>query len=102
MHKHSDHRSGTALKRRRFLSTTGAAALSGPLWAAEGKANAIQLENAKPGTRDWMLTKTGVDPKTKYRCPWIEGYCSRTSVKAGEKIRFHVSTNPPSRFTIEL
>lgn len=102
MHKHSDIRSGTALKRRRFLSTTGAAVLSGPLWAEEGRTNAVQRENAKPGTRDWMLTKTSVDPKTKYRCPWIEGYCSRTSVKAGEKIRFHVSTNPPSRFTIDL
>ena len=33
-----------------------------------------------------MLTKTAIDPKTNYRCPWIEGYCSRTSVKAGEKI----------------
>ncbi len=102
MHNLPDHRSGTALKRRRFLSTTGAVALSGPLLAAEGQANAIQRENAKPGTRDWMLAKTGVDPKTKYRCPWIEGYCSRTSVKAGEKISFHVSTNPPSPFTIDI
>ena len=24
------------------------------------KRNAIQLENAKPGTRDWMLTKTDI------------------------------------------
>ncbi|HEY7117371.1 MAG TPA: N,N-dimethylformamidase beta subunit family domain-containing protein [Tepidisphaeraceae bacterium] len=62
----------------------------------------IHRENAKGGTRDWLLTSTRVDPKTKYRCPWIEGYCSRTSVKAGETISFHVSTNPASRFRIDL
>src|SRR5512133_1746456 len=63
---------------------------------------AVRLENERPGTRDWILQKTRVDPATKYRCPWIEGYCSRTSVQAGETIRFHVSTNPPSPFTIDL
>src|SRR6266566_3079009 len=39
----------------------------------------IRRENEKAGTRDWLLTNTRVDPKSKYRCPWIEGYCSRTS-----------------------
>ncbi|MCY2990338.1 MAG: hypothetical protein NTY19_21040 [Planctomycetota bacterium] len=34
----------------------------------------IRQENEKAGTRDWMLKKTGVDPATKYRCPWIEGF----------------------------
>ncbi|HSH93462.1 MAG TPA: N,N-dimethylformamidase beta subunit family domain-containing protein [Roseimicrobium sp.] len=62
----------------------------------------IRKENQRQGTKDWMLVKTGVDPKTKYRCPWIEGYCSRTSVKAGEKIAFHVSTNPASAFRIDI
>lgn len=62
----------------------------------------IQRENAKPGARDWMLTNTRIDPATKYRCPWIEGYCSRTSVKAGQTISFHVSTNPSSPFRIDL
>lgn len=62
----------------------------------------IQRENAKPGSRDWLLTNTRVDPATKYRCPWIEGYCSRTSVRAGESISFHVSTNPASAFRLEL
>ncbi len=64
--------------------------------------NLIREENARPGTRDWLLTNTRIDPKTKYRCPWIEGYCSRTSVRAGEEISFHVSTNPPSPFTLEI
>ena len=85
------------------LVSAGAAAFAGqsPLSAAE-KPNLIREENAKPGTRDWMLTNTRVDPKTKYRCPWIEGYCSRTSVRAGETISFHVSTNPASSFTLEI
>lgn len=64
--------------------------------------DAVTRENARAGTRDWMLAKTRVDPKTKYRCPWIEGYRSRTSVRAGEAIEFFVSTNPASPFRIDL
>lgn len=64
--------------------------------------NLIRQENERPGTRDWLLQKTAVDPATKYRCPWIEGYCSHTSVRAGQTISFHVSTNPSSPFTIEI
>src|SRR5438128_2109208 len=56
----------------------------------------IRTENEHEGTRSWLLQNTRIDPATKYRCPWIEGYCSRTSVRAGESISFHVSTNPPS------
>src|SRR5690349_5385438 len=56
-------------------------------------ADLIRRENQRPGTRDWLLTNTRVDPATKYRCPWIEGFCSQTSVRAGEEISFHVSTN---------
>ncbi len=67
-----------------------------------GPSNAIVAENARAGTRDWMLSKTGVDPATKYRCPWIEGYCSKTSVRPGETITFHVSTNPVSEFTLSI
>ncbi len=64
--------------------------------------NAIVRENRLPGTRDWMLTKTRIDPATKYRCPWIEGYCSHTSARAGDTITFHVSTNPSSSFRLEI
>lgn len=64
--------------------------------------NAIVRENRLPGTRDWMLTKTRIDPATKYRCPWIEGYCSHTSARAGDTITFHVSTNPVSSFRVEV
>jgi hypothetical protein len=62
----------------------------------------VRQENEKQGTSDWLLTNTRVDPATEYRCPWIEGYCSRTSVAAGETIEFKISTNPASEFTIDL
>src|ERR1051325_5267635 len=67
-----------------------------------GQRDLIRRENAKTSTRDWMLSNTRIDPQTKYRCPWIEGYCSRTSVRAGEPISIHVSTNPPSPFTLDV
>jgi hypothetical protein len=63
---------------------------------------AVAEENARAGTRDWILEKTRIDPDTRFRCPWIEGYCSRASVRAGETISFQVSTNPPSPFVIDL
>lgn len=62
----------------------------------------IHRENARPGTRDWMLSHTRVDPATKYRCPWIEGYCSHTSAQAGDRVEFCVSTNPASPFRMDI
>ena len=81
-----------------------AASLSGcaSLTSGAARRDLVRRENQNPGTRDWLLEKTRIDPPTKYRCPWIEGYCSRTSVRAGETISFHVSTNPPSAFTLDL
>ena len=70
--------------------------------------NLIQIENAKPGTRDWQLTNTRQLPGkinkilNNGRCPWIEGYCSANSIRAGEKLRIMVSTNPISKFKIEI
>src|SRR2546423_485193 len=54
--------------------------------------NLIPRENLNPGTRDWLPTSTRIDKKTKYRCPWIEGYCSHTSLRAGDTIDFFIST----------
>lgn len=90
--------------RRTFLqSTAGATAAAAlPLPARAALPSLIQQENERPGTKEWLLTKTQVDPATRYRCPWIEGYCSRTSVRAGEEISFFVSTNPASEFTLEI
>jgi hypothetical protein len=68
----------------------------------------IKRENTKPGTRDWLLTKTRTLPGKinnillNGRCPWIEGYCSANSVRAGEKLQIMVSTNPASAFKLEI
>src|SRR5688500_9028600 len=94
------------INRRQLLKaiagTTAAAALGGCTSLRSSRRGAIAAENAKSGTTDWLLTNTRVDPQAKYRCPWIEGYCSRTSVKAGETIDLMVSTNPASPFVIDL
>lgn len=66
------------------------------------RSQVIMKENARPGTRDWLLTNPRIDPVTKYRCPWIEGYGSHASLEAGQKIQFHVSTNPVSSFNLEI
>lgn len=63
--------------------------------------NLITKENSREGSKDWQLTRVRVDD-SKYRSTWIEGYCSRQSVKAGEAIDIKVSTNPPRPFTIEF
>jgi hypothetical protein len=90
--------------RRTLLKGAAAAGvggtLAGPAHAARD--NVITRENAHPGTTDWQLTYTRVDPKTRYRCPWIEGYVSHASIGAGETLDFMVSTNPAGRFKIDL
>jgi hypothetical protein len=62
----------------------------------------IARENAREGARDWQLTRVRVDGIDGFRSPWIEGYASKQSVKAGESIDFLVSTNPPGKFAIEI
>ncbi len=64
-------------------------------------ANPIVTENLKPGATDWQLTRVRPD-RDGFRSPWIEGYCSKQSVKAGETIDIMVSTQPPRRFRIEI
>ena len=70
-----------------------------------GKPNRIQKENAKPGTKDWILSKVDVvmnAPVELWRSPRIEGYCSETSVAAGETLKVMVSANPVSEFDLEI
>src|SRR4051794_39701287 len=62
----------------------------------------ILRENQYAGSQDWLLTNTRIEPGSKYRCPWIEGYCSRRSVRAGEALDIYVSTNPASEFMLEI
>jgi hypothetical protein len=67
-----------------------------------GEKDLVRRENQRAGTSDWLLKNTRVDLKTKYRCPWIEGFCSRTSVRAGETLQIFVSTNPVSSFSLDI
>ena len=91
------------MQRRDFLAGVGAAGLaaagSGIALAAGSR---VREENARPGTREWLLTSARVDPANKIRCPWIEGYCSQTSVAAGDELQVMVSTNPAAKFTLDL
>jgi hypothetical protein len=98
--------------RRQLMKTAAAGSLSTSLAGLGLTAEAIdpapadperiRRENEHPGTRDWLTTNVRIDPSTKYRSPWIEGYASRTSVRPGQSIAFHVSTNPASPFLIEI
>lgn len=62
----------------------------------------ISEENAKPGARDWQLTRMRLDKNGGFRSPSIEGYCSRLSVRAGEALDIFVSMKPAARFKIEI
>jgi hypothetical protein len=107
------------LNRRDALKGAGAASLgiaTGALGAPKDsgqsskppKRDLIRRENAKPGTRDWLLTKTRTVPGKinkillNGRSQVIEGYCSANSVRAGEKLQIMVSTNPASTFKLEI
>jgi len=95
------------LSRRSFIQSAAAGSLAlatGELriGRAEENQEAVAVENQQPGTTEWLLDKTQVDSDTRYRCPWIEGYCSHTSIRAGEKLRFFVSTNPAATFMLDI
>lgn len=98
--------------RRAFLAGAAAAAGSAlvPGTIGPGRARAseagpspdlIRAENGRPGALDWQLTRVRADPG-RFRSPWIEGYCSKQSVKAGESVDIMVSTDPARRFQIEV
>jgi hypothetical protein len=73
------------LGRRDLLKGAAAASLASaleplaqaPAEAAPAARDLIRAENEEAGTTAWLLRHTRVDPKTKFRCPWIEGYCYR-------------------------
>jgi hypothetical protein len=99
----------SSIDRRQLLKRAAATGLAATLAPLAGTAaeparqrDLIRQENERPGTTDWLLQNTRVDPKTRYRCPWIEGYCSHTSIRAGETLSVMVSTNPASSFKIDL
>ncbi|MDP3598857.1 MAG: hypothetical protein Q8S75_17870, partial [Nitrospirota bacterium] len=55
------------------------------LGAVDGTLSPIQLENRKPGTTDWVLTRPALHRE-------IEGFASLTSVNRGDKLAFFVNT----------
>ncbi|MES2794188.1 MAG: N,N-dimethylformamidase beta subunit family domain-containing protein [Planctomycetota bacterium] len=73
-----------------------------PGWTADRDPDLIRKENAKPGARDWQLTKVKLDEVNGVRSSLIEGYCSKQSVAAGETIDIMVSTKPARPFQIEI
>lgn len=88
--------------RRQALGALATTAAGGALRATPRKSDLIKAENDKPGTTDWQLTYVKFDGKGKFRQSLIEGYATKTSVAAGEKIGFCVSTLPASAFTIDI
>jgi len=97
------------LTRRNLLKGAAAGAALGLAPGAEGTEphvrrldGVVPIENARPGDANWQLTYTKVDPSTRYRCPWIEGYVSHASIRAGEKLDLMVSTNPAGRFAVDI
>jgi hypothetical protein len=75
-----------------------------PAATAQGaslRARLIEQENQQPGATDWQLTRVRADAGG-FRSPWIEGYCSRQSVAAGETLEIMVSADPPRPFQIEI
>ncbi|MBP1992744.1 N,N-dimethylformamidase beta subunit family domain-containing protein [Paenibacillus eucommiae] len=73
--------------------------------------NVTVEENRLQGTLDWQLTRFQFDyPESQQGSPLIrglrskviEGYASRTSVYPGESIDFMVSTNPASKFLVDI
>lgn len=85
---------------------------------SEKSSSTIRDENLKPGTSSWMLDSSKLYQKQTFRCAWreaeghisdtpyvcsaLEGYASASSVKAGEKISFFVSTSPAVSFEINI
>src|SRR5262245_43855252 len=92
----------SSLSRREMLKSAMAIQAAALVDIKSRKVGPIEAENWEKGTTDWMLKNTRIDPKKKYRCPWIEGYCSHTSIKAGEELSIFISTNPAAPFTLDI
>src|SRR5262245_53375016 len=99
--------------RRGVLKGAGLAAAAWPLTVmaarktAPPRGQAVRAENARPGTRDWLLTR--IEPAADAqgderfrRRRAIEGYCSHASARAGDTVTFFVSTWPASRFKVDF
>ena len=68
--------------------------------------NPIQVENEKEGTTDWLIDVEYMTCEypdhQNCRRENIEGYCSQTSVAAGDSLQIFVSTNPESPYNLDI
>ena len=105
------HGTARRITRRKLFEATAGAGLALPLTGITGNISAatshkrndlVAQENARKGTRDWMLTRALVDDENRRRSSRIEGYASAPSVRPGETLDLKVSTRPASPFTIDI
>ena len=82
-----------------FATTLGGLASTSAAADAAGPSNPITVENSRPGTTDWQLTYVR---SRNFRSEMIEGYCSRTSARAGETIDLFLSAVPATEVTLDL
>ena len=80
---------------------------AGGAGTAAAQTNPIQVENAKAGSTDWLLTRVARHDDEIYELGWqrrrgIEAYASHTSIKAGEKLDVHVSTYPVNKYSVSI
>jgi hypothetical protein len=90
----------------RVLIVAGAVCL-GAAATAVAQPNPVQVENAQPGTTDWLLTRVVRHDDEIYERGWhrrraIEAYASHTSVRAGETLNVHVSTDPVNQYIVNI
>lgn len=97
--------SDNPVPRRDFLRTAAAGStllFADPAVKAAWPAgtNTIAAENAKPGTSDWQLTYVRFNAGGRSQS--IEGYCSATSVSAGDSLDIFLSSSVDTNATIDL
>lgn len=89
------------LKDAALVGIAGALAPLGSFGCAkqQKKGGLIEAENNKKGTTDWQLAFV----RTRdFRSELIEGYCSRTSVQAGDSLDIFVSVYPATNVSIDI
>ncbi len=95
-----------SLTRRELIKDAARVGLAGAFVPLTGVANTSQrkkgliaAENEKEGTTDWQLTYVKSE---KYRSKPIEGYCSKTSLRAGESMDIFISTESDTDVVIDF
>jgi hypothetical protein len=95
------------IDRRELLLSAAAASLGAALGAdaqagAGHASNPIRRENQQPGTDDWQLTYVWPNAGNKVRTTFVEGYCSHTTIRPGERLGIFLSANPATDVTIDV